>query len=90
MSSLYSSCDDLSQPTFLLDKLDKACLSQNKHSLVLKHVRPLEVYEGSSSQHVLGDNAKTNPCWYLQLNMHQVQHHRSKILLDKVFLLIHL
>jgi hypothetical protein len=62
----------------LLDKLHKACLSQNKHLFVLTHVRSLEFYEGSSSQHVLGDDAINNPCWSLQLNMHQVQHYRSK------------
>jgi hypothetical protein len=33
--------------------LHKVCLSQNRHWLVLTHVVPLEVYEGSSSQHVL-------------------------------------
>jgi hypothetical protein len=41
--------------------LHKVCLSQNIHQLVLTHDLPLEAYEGSSSQHVLDDNAKANP-----------------------------
>jgi hypothetical protein len=41
MLSLCSLDDDLNQPTFLLDNLHKACLSQKKHLSVLKHARPL-------------------------------------------------
>jgi hypothetical protein len=41
--------------------LHKAYLSRNKHWLVLTHVLPLEVYEGSSSQHVLDDDATASP-----------------------------
>jgi hypothetical protein len=35
--------------------------AQNRHLLVLTHVFPLEVYEGSSSQHVLDDDVTASP-----------------------------
>jgi hypothetical protein len=41
--------------------LHKVYLSQSRHQLVLTHVLPLEVYEGSSSQHVLDGDAKASP-----------------------------
>jgi hypothetical protein len=41
--------------------LHKVCLSQNRHRVVLRHVLPLEVYEGSSSQHVLAGGARVSP-----------------------------
>jgi hypothetical protein len=62
VSSLHSSKDDFNQHAFLLDKLHKACLSQKKHLLVLKHARPLEACGGFPSQHVLGNGAIANPC----------------------------
>jgi hypothetical protein len=43
------------------DMLHKVCLSQNRHQLVLTHVLPLEVYEGSTFQHVLNGDAKASP-----------------------------
>ena len=45
----------------LLDMLHRVCLSQNRHQLVLTHVPPLEVYEDSSSQHVLDGGARASP-----------------------------
>jgi hypothetical protein len=41
--------------------LHKVYLSQNRHRLVLTHDLPLGAYEGSSSQHVLGGDAKASP-----------------------------
>jgi hypothetical protein len=61
MLSSHSCCDECSPLVFLLDKLHKVYLSRNKHLLVLTHVLPLEVYEGSSSQHVLDGDATASP-----------------------------
>ncbi len=59
MWSSYSCCDVYFPPVYLLDKLQKVYLFRSRHWLVLTHVLPLEVYEGSSSQHVLDGDAKT-------------------------------
>jgi hypothetical protein len=61
MSSSHSCCDECFPPAFLPDMLHKVCLSQNRHWLVLTHDLPSEVYEGSSSQRVLDDDAKASP-----------------------------
>jgi hypothetical protein len=53
--------DDYFPPASLPGMLHKVCLSQNRHRLVLTHVLPLEVYEGSSSQHVLDGGARASP-----------------------------
>jgi hypothetical protein len=50
--------DEYFPPASRLGTLHKVCLSQNRHQLVLTHVLPLEVYEGSSSQHVLDGGAE--------------------------------
>jgi hypothetical protein len=60
MLSSHSCLDDSFLPIYLLGMLHKVCLSQNRHLLVLKHVLPLEAYEGSSFQHVLDGDAKAN------------------------------
>jgi hypothetical protein len=61
MLSSHSCCDECFPPISLPDKLHKVYLSRNKHWLVLTHVLPLEVYEGSSSQHVLDGDAIASP-----------------------------
>jgi hypothetical protein len=60
MLSSLSYFDEYVPPAFLLGTLHKVCLSQNRHQLVLTHVLPLEVYEGSSSQHVLDCGARAS------------------------------
>jgi hypothetical protein len=60
-SSSRSCLDEFSPPISLLDMLYKVYLSQNRHRLVLTHVLPLEAYEGSSSEHVLDDDARASP-----------------------------
>jgi hypothetical protein len=56
------SCRDVCFPPISLpDMLHMVCLSQSRHQLVLTHDLPLEVYEGSSSQHVLDSDAKASP-----------------------------
>jgi hypothetical protein len=52
---------DMMSASHLLDMLHRACLSQNRHQLVLTYVLPLEAYEDSSFQHVLDGGAKANP-----------------------------
>jgi hypothetical protein len=61
MSSSRSCFNDKFPPAFLPGMLHKVCLSQNRHWLVLTHVLPLEVYEDSSSQHVLDGGARASP-----------------------------
>jgi hypothetical protein len=61
MLSSHSCRDVCSPPVFLPDMLHRVCLSQNRHRLVITHDIPLEVYEGSSSQHVLDGDAKASP-----------------------------
>jgi hypothetical protein len=63
MLSSHFCLDDLFPPVYLLDTLHKVYLSQNIHQFILTHVLLLEVYEGSSFQHVLDDDAKASPCW---------------------------
>jgi hypothetical protein len=62
MWSSHSCCDDYFPLVYLLDKLHKVYLFQKIHWLDLTHVIPLEVYEGSSSQHVLDGDATASPC----------------------------
>jgi hypothetical protein len=62
MSSSCSCLDDLFPLISPLDMLQRVCLSQNRHQLVLTHVLPLKAYEGSLSQHVLYGDAKAIPC----------------------------
>jgi hypothetical protein len=61
MLSSHSCYDECFPPVSLPDMLHKAYLSRNKHWLVLTHVLSLEVYEGSSSQHVLDGDATASP-----------------------------
>jgi hypothetical protein len=61
MSSSRSCFDEEFPPAFLFGTLHKVCLSLIKHRLVLTHVLPFEVYEDSSSQHVLDGGARANP-----------------------------
>jgi hypothetical protein len=58
MSSSHSCFDECFPPAFLPSMLHKVYPSQNRHRLVLTHVLPLEVYEGSSFQHVLDGGAR--------------------------------
>jgi hypothetical protein len=74
MLSSHSCLDDLFPPIYLLGMLHKVYLSQKRHRLVLTNVLPLEAYEDSSSQHVLDGDAKANPCWSWQVNLH-LDHH---------------
>jgi hypothetical protein len=53
MWSSRSCCDEHFPLVYLLDKLHKVYLFRKLHLLVLTHVLPLEVCEGSSSPHVL-------------------------------------
>jgi hypothetical protein len=59
--SSRSCFDENFPPASLLGMLHKVYLSQHRHRLVLRHVIPLEAYEGSSFQHVLNDGAKASP-----------------------------
>jgi hypothetical protein len=60
LTSLLRSClNDLFPPASLLHMLHKFCPSQNRHRLVVTHVLSLDAYEGSSSQHVVDDDATT-------------------------------
>jgi hypothetical protein len=62
MWSSHFCYDEYFPPVYLLDKLHKVYLFQKIHWLDLTHVPPLEVYEGSSSQHVLDGDTTANPC----------------------------
>jgi hypothetical protein len=61
MLSSHSCHDECFPPVFLPNMLHRVCLSQNRHRLVQTHDLPLEAYEGSSSHHVLDDNATASP-----------------------------
>jgi hypothetical protein len=74
---------------FLFGMIHMACLSQSTHLLVLKCVRPLQVYKDSSYKHGQVGGAITNPYWFYLLSMCQIRLYHSKNLLDKVFPLKH-